>query len=69
MLKELRRLFNINRTPNCTGDLKYYTNLTTRAGTQTRMLCYFLSDLDNNKVILEYPWFAAAQPKINWVKG
>ena len=68
-LKEPRRLFNINRTSNCAGNLKYYTDLTTRTGTQARTLCYFLSDLGDNKVILRYPWFAAAQPKINWAKG
>jgi len=67
--KEPRRLFNINRTPNKAGDLKYYTNLTTRTGTQARMLQYFLSDLGDSKVILGYPWFAAAQPKIDWARG
>ena len=37
-LKELRRLFNVNSTPNRVGDLKYYANLATRTGTQTKML-------------------------------
>ncbi len=69
MLKEPRRLFNVNRTLNKAGNLKYYTNLTTRMGTQARMLCYFLSDLGDSKVILEYLWFAAVQPKIDWAKG
>jgi hypothetical protein len=32
-LKELRKLFNMDRTPNYAGDLKYFTNLTTRTGT------------------------------------
>jgi hypothetical protein len=68
-LREPRKLFNIDRTPNCVGDLKYFTDLTTRTGTRSTMLRYFLSDLGNNKVILGYPWFAAAQPKINWAKG
>jgi len=68
-LKELRRLFNIDGTPNKAGDLKYYTDLGTRTGTQTRTLHYFLSDLSNSRVILGYPWFAAAQPKIDWAQG
>jgi len=65
-LKELWRLFNVNRTPNRVGDLKYYTGLETQMGTQTKMLCYFLSNLGDSRVILGYPWFAAVQPKINW---
>jgi hypothetical protein len=65
-LKEPRKLFNVNGTPNHTGDLKYYTDLTTRTGHSTRTLRYFLTDLGDNKVILGYPWFVAAQPKIDW---
>ena len=68
-LKELRRLFNIDSTPNKAGDLKYYTDLATRMGMQTRTLQYFLSDLGDSRVILGYPWFAAAQLKINWAEG
>ena len=69
MLKEPRRLFNVDGTLNKAGDLKYYTDLATRMGTQTRTLQYFLSDLGDSRVILGYPWFAAAQPKINWARG
>ena len=65
VLKEPRKLFNVDGTPNQAGDLKYYTDLHTRTGTQQRTLRYFLSDLGENKVILGYPWFAAAQPKID----
>jgi hypothetical protein len=68
-LKEPRKLFNVDRTPNHTGDLKYFTDLTTRTGTKLTMLRYFLSDLGDNKVILGYPWFAATQPKIHWARG
>src|SRR6266853_1000130 len=68
-LKEPRKLFNINRTPNKARDLKYYTDLGTRTGTQTKTLQYFLSDLGDSRVILGYLWFAAAQPKIDWARG
>ncbi len=33
VLAEPRRLFNVDRTQNKAGDLKYYTNLHTRTGT------------------------------------
>jgi hypothetical protein len=68
-LREPRKLFNVDGTPNRAGDLKYFTDLTTRTRTKLTMLRYFLLDLGNNKVILGYPWFAAAQPKIDWAKG
>ncbi len=65
-LKEPRKLFNVDRTPNKAGDLKYYTDLGMRTGTSTQTLRYFLSNLGDSRVILGYLWFAAAQPKINW---
>src|SRR5882757_8186867 len=68
-LQEPRRLFNIDGTLNKAGDLKYYTDLGTRTGTSTRTLRYFLLDLGDSRVILGYPWFAAAQPKIDWARG
>jgi len=54
VLKEPRKLFNVDGTQNRAGDLKYYTDLTTQTGTQRRTLRYFLSDLGENKVILGY---------------
>jgi hypothetical protein len=44
-LKEPRKLFNVDGTPNQAGDLKYFTDLATRTGTKSTMLRYFLSDL------------------------
>ena len=48
VLSEPWRLFNVDRTRNKAGDLKYYTDLHTRMGTTQRMLQYFLSDLGEN---------------------
>ena len=69
MLKEPRRLFNVDGTPNKAGDLKYYMDLGTQMGTSTRTLRYFLSDLGDSRVILGYLWFAATQQKIDWARG
>ena len=35
VLKEPRKLFNVDRTPNKARDLKYYTDLGMRTGTST----------------------------------
>ena len=66
MLAEPQRLFNMDRTQNRAGDLKYYVNMNTRTGTRRTNLRYFLTDLGDHKVILGYPWFATTQPKIDW---
>jgi hypothetical protein len=59
----------VDGTPNKAGTLKYFTNIDTRMGLKRTHLQYFLTDLGDNQVILSYPWFASAQPHINWMKG
>jgi len=68
-LVEPQRLFNVDRTQNQAADLKYYINMSTRTGTKKVNLQYFLTDLSDHKIILGYPWFATAQPKIDWAQG
>ena len=68
-LAEPRRLFNMDGTQNRAGDLKYYVDMKTRTRTQQTNLRYFLTDLGDHKIILGYPWFAMAQPKIDWAQG
>ena len=41
----------------------------TKTGEKRTRLQYFLTDLGENQAILGYPWFASAQPKIDWAKG
>jgi hypothetical protein len=68
MLKNPQKLYNVDRTENKVGELCYYTDLETRTGTIASKLHFFLSDLEEHKAILGYPWFATVQPNINWKK-
>jgi len=68
-LKKPCKLFNVDRTKNKAGMLKYYTNIEVQIGTSWNQLWFFLSDLGEHKAILGYSWFAAVQPKINWKQG
>jgi Reverse transcriptase (RNA-dependent DNA polymerase) len=68
-LKEPRKLFNVDGTPNKSGELLYFTDLQTQTGAHRHTLRFFLSNLGENKVILGYPWFAAFQPRIDWRRG
>ena len=61
-----RKLFNMDRTKNKSGELQHYVDLQTKTGTHTTTLHFFLSDLGEHKAILGYPWFAAVQPRIDW---
>lgn len=65
-LKQPRKIFNVDGMENKSGELKYYTDLEVQMGTTRSPLCFFLTNLGENKGILGYSWFAATQPKIDW---
>ena len=64
-----RKLFNVDGTPNKSGELQYFTDLQVHTGSQHTRLRFFLTNLGENKAILGYPWFAAVQPRIDWKRG
>ena len=68
-MEEPRKLLNIDGMENKSRELKYYTNLQVQTGTTHTILHFYLTELGEQKEILGYPWFIAAQPKINWYKG
>ncbi len=65
-MNEPRKLLNVNGMENKSGELHYYTNLQVQTGTNYTNLRFYLTKLGEQKAILGYPWFAAAQPKIDW---
>src|SRR5260221_9531502 len=68
-MEEPRKLFNVDGTENKSGELKYYTDLQVQTGTNYTNLCFYLTELGEQKAIMGYLWFAATQPKINWRHG
>ena len=68
-LQQLHKIFNVDETTNKSGELKYFTDLEVQMGPNQSKLCFFLTDLGENKAILGYSWFAAVQPKIDWKRG
>src|SRR6266403_3085800 len=64
-----QKLFNVNRMENKAGHLQYYTDLAIRTGSTFTNMCFFLTELEEHKAILGYPWFAAVQLKIDWKRG
>src|SRR5258707_602335 len=64
-----RKLLNVDGTENKSGELRHYTDLQVQTGTNHTNLRFYLTELGEQKAILGYPWFAAAQPKIDWKRG
>ncbi len=68
-MDEPRKLLNVDGTENRSGELHYYTDLQVQMGTNYTNLWFYLTELGKQKAILGYPWFAAAQLKIDWKRG
>jgi hypothetical protein len=68
-LKNLREVFNMDKTLNQQGPITHYTNAAIRTGGRTRTMRFFLTHLGGNPLILGYPWFAGMEPRITWSKG
>jgi hypothetical protein len=68
-LNEPRKLLNVNGMENKSGKLRYYTDLLVQTRKVHTKLCFYLSDLGEQKAILGYPWFTAMQPNIDWKRG
>jgi hypothetical protein len=59
----------VDNTLNKAEQLQFYTDLQVRTGTKCTAMRFFLTDLEEHKAILGYPWFAATQPNIDWKRG
>ena len=68
-LQQPCKVFNVDGTANKSGELKYFTDLEVQTGQNRSKLCFFLTDLGENKAILGYFWLVAVQPKIDWKRG
>ncbi len=68
-MEEPRKLLNVDGMENKSGELQYYTDLQVQTGNNHTSLHFYLTKLGEQKAILGYPWFAAAQPKIDWKHG
>src|SRR5712671_7727176 len=44
-------------------------DISMQTGTQHTNHRFFLLDLGDSKAIFGYPWFASAQPNIDWARG
>ncbi len=53
-------------THNQDGAISHFTNLQVRTGNETKTLCFLITNLGRDEVILGYPWLTAFKPVIHW---
>jgi hypothetical protein len=61
-----RKIWNIDRTTNRTGQLTSFVDLEVRTGKKEEKMRFLVTDLGNEDLILGYPWLATFEPQFNW---
>jgi hypothetical protein len=65
-LLQPRTVTNVDGSENRAGTIRQYANLWVKKGTQTVKLCFFITNIGHDRIILGHPWFKAFNPTIDW---
>ena len=68
-MKTPRKIENADGSPNISGNLRYYTDLTIITGDQSHPLRFYITDIGPNNLVLGYPWFRITNISPNWKNG
>jgi hypothetical protein len=63
------KIENADGSPNAGGNLRYYTDLTVKTGTQSHPLRFYITDIGPDNLVLGYPWFKATNITPDWKNG
>ena len=66
MLSQPQKIWNINGTPNKGGLLTCYIDLDVQTKGVHKEMCFLITDLGGEEIILGYPWLATFKPQIMW---
>ena len=64
--KNPRTIWNIDGTHNKSGTINECVNLHVQVGDRIQEMCFLITDLGEDEIVLGYPWLAAFQPHIDW---
>jgi hypothetical protein len=65
-LPTLKKIFNIDNTTNKSGKITHYLDLDVCAKGIHKEMCFLITDIGSEDLLLGYPWLAMFEPKFNW---
>ena len=68
-MKTPRKIENADGSLNTGGSLWYYTDFDVTTGGQSHALCFYITDIGPDDLILGYPWFMAMNVQPDWKNG
>ncbi len=60
------KIWNVDGTHNQDGTISHFTDLQVCTRTETKTLCFLITNLGRDEVILGYPWLMVFEPIIHW---
>ena len=65
-LPQACKIWNIDGSLNKGGLLTDYINLEVQTKNERKIMCFLVTDLGGEDIILGYPWLATFEPPITW---
>jgi hypothetical protein len=65
-LPKPKKIFNIDNTTNKSGMITHYLDLNIVTKGIHKEMCFLITDIGQEEVLLGYPWLATFEPKFNW---
>ena len=60
---------NVDGTPNKDEQLTHCVHLWVQLGEKKELMLFYLTNLEEDRILLGFPWLTAFNPKINWTEG
>ena len=61
-----KKVWNMDRTTNKGGELTHYVDLEVKTGDKKQKMCFLITDLGDDDLILGYLWLLTFEPKFSW---
>ena len=68
-LKKPKKFWILDGTTNKGGELTHYVDLEVKTGDKEQNMCFLITDLGDDDLILGYPWLSTFKPKFSWHDG
>jgi hypothetical protein len=61
-----KKIFNIDNTSNKSGMITHFLDLNVQTNGINKEMCFLVTDIGHEEILLGYPWLATFEPKFQW---
>jgi hypothetical protein len=61
-----KKIFNIDNTTNKSGMITHFIDLNVQTNGISKEMCFLVTNIRHEEILLGYPWLATFKPKFNW---